>query len=137
MELFVTVWLGILTISTGKLISASAGHEYPAVYQSGEDFTLVKDPHGMPQATFENLRYREMELSLNHGDKLFIYTDGVTEATSAREELFNENRMVDALNMYATETPDKIIQGVCREIDAFVQDAPQFDDITMLCLHFF
>ena len=136
-ELFVTVWLGILTISTGKLISASAGHEYPAVYRSGEEFALIKDPHGMPLATFENLRYREMELSLHHGDKLFIYTDGVTEATSAREELFGETRMVSALNAHANDTPEEILRGVRREIDAFVQEAPQFDDITMLCLHFF
>ena len=135
-ELFVTVWLGILTISTGELISASAGHEYPAVYRKGEGFALVKDRHGPPLATFEGLRYREDEIKLNHGDALFIYTDGVTEATNGDQELFGEERMVNALNVYAEKTPDEIIRGTRHDIDAFVKDAPQFDDITMLCLRF-
>ena len=135
-ELFVTCWLGILTISTGHLISASAGHEYPAVCRAGEGFTLLKDKHGPPLATMEGLRFRETELDLGHGDALFLYTDGVTEATNAAPELFGEQRMLDALNHYNTETPEKLLAGVRREIDAFVTEAPQFDDITMLCLRF-
>ena len=136
-ELFVTVWLGILTISTGRLISASAGHEYPAFYRTGAGFALEKDKHGLPLAAMEGLRFRETETELKHGEALFIYTDGVTEATSAQEELFGEGRMVSALNAHAAQTPEEIIHGVRREIDAFVKDAPQFDDITMLCLRFF
>ena len=133
-ELFVTTWLGILTISTGHLISASAGHEYPAIYRAGEGFTLAKDKHGPPLATMEGLRFRETEFDLGHGDALFLYTDGVTEATSAAPELFGEQRMLDALNHHNTEAPQQILSGVRGEIDAFVAEAPQFDDITMLCL---
>ena len=136
-ELFVTVWLGILTISTGHLISASAGHEYPAFYRAGDKFALQKERHGPPLATMEGLRFRENETDLGHGDALFIYTDGVTEATSAEEELFGEERMVSALNAHAGDTPEAIIRDVRTDIDAFVKDAPQFDDITMLCLRFY
>ena len=135
-ELFVTVWMGVLTISTGHLISASAGHEYPAFYREGRKFALQKERHGPPLATMEGLRFRENETDLGHGEALFIYTDGVTEATSAEEELFGEERMVNALNAYAEDTPEKIVHGVREHIDAFVKDAPQFDDITMLCLRF-
>ncbi|MBQ9720525.1 MAG: SpoIIE family protein phosphatase [Oscillospiraceae bacterium] len=135
--LFVTVWLGILTISTGHVISASAGHEYPAIYRPQEGFTLLKDKHGPPLATMEGLRFRETEFDLGHGDALYLYTDGVTEATNAAPELFGEQRMLDALNHYGTETPQNILAGVRREIDEFVADAPQFDDITMLGLRLF
>ena len=135
-ELFVTVWMGVLTISTGHLISASAGHEYPAFYREGGKFALQKERHGPPLATMEGLRFRENETDLGHGEALFIYTDGVTEATSAEEELFGEERMLNALNAHAEETPEEIVRGVREHIDAFVKDAPQFDDITMLCLRF-
>ena len=134
--LFVTVWLGVLTISTGHLISASAGHEYPAFYRAGEKFELQKERHGPPLATLPGLRYRENETDLSHGDALFIYTDGVTEATSAQEELFGEERMIDALNIHAESAPETIIGDVRKNIDAFVKEAPQFDDITMLCLRY-
>ena len=136
-ELFVTVWLGILTISTGDLITASAGHEYPAVCHADGQFSLLHDKHGLPLASMEFSRYRETAVKLEHGDALFIYTDGVTEATSADRELFGEDRMLAALNHHCAESPSQILPGVRREIDAFVGDAPQFDDITMLCLRFF
>ncbi|MBQ9492960.1 MAG: PP2C family protein-serine/threonine phosphatase [Oscillibacter sp.] len=135
-ELFVTVWLGVLAISTGHLISASAGHEYPAFYRAGAKFELQKERHGPPLATLSGLRYRENETDLGHGDALFIYTDGVTEATSAQEELFGEERMINALNVHAEDAPETIISDVRKDIDAFVKEAPQFDDITMLCLRY-
>ena len=136
-ELFVTVWLGILTISTGDLITASAGHEYPAICHANGQFALLRDKHGLPLAVMESSRYRETAIKLEHGDALFIYTDGVTEATSADKELFGEERMLTALNHHCGEAPNQILPGVRGEIDAFVGDAPQFDDITMLCLRFF
>lgn len=134
--LFVTVWLGIMTISTGHIVSACAGHEYPAVCRAGEGFSLITDKHGPPLAVMEGMRYRETEIDLNHGDALFLYTDGVTEATDAALELFGEQRLLDALNRHNAEQPHEILEGVHGEIDAFVKDAPQFDDITMLCLRY-
>ena len=134
--LFVTVWLGILTLSTGELEAASAGHEYPAIYKSGEGFALDKTRHGPPLATMEGLHYKNLHMQLNKGDAIYLYTDGVTEATNKDNVLFGEERMLDALNKYANEKSIEITAAVRREIDAFVGDAPQFDDITMLCLKY-
>ena len=137
-ELFVTVWLGILEISTGHLVSASAGHEYPAFFRAEKGrFDLEKDKHGPPLATMEGLRFRETETDMAHGDAVFLYTDGVTEATSAALELFGEDRMVEALNTCAKGAPSEILPAVRSKIDAFVGTAPQFDDITMLCMRYF
>lgn len=135
-EMFVTVWLGILEISTGKLICANAGHEYPALRRAGGSYELVKDKHGFVLAGMEHTRYREYELELRPGDELYVYTDGVAEATDANNELFGTERMLEALNRRLGGGPDVLLQGVKAEIDHFVGDAPQFDDITMLGLRY-
>ncbi len=133
-EMFVTVWLGILEISTGKLTAANAGHEYPALRQENGNFQLFKDRHGFVLAGMENCRYREYELQLNTGDTLFVYTDGVAEATDASQTLYGTDRMLSALNRNADADPRELIENVKENIDMFVKEAPQFDDITMLAL---
>ena len=134
-EMFVTVWLGIYEISTGKLIAANAGHEYPAIYRAEDNtFTLLKDKHGFVLAGMENSRYREYELQLNPGDTIFVYTDGVAEATNINEVLYGTDRMLDALNRNPGGSPTQLLQLVGEDITAFVDEAPQFDDITMLAL---
>jgi sigma-B regulation protein RsbU (phosphoserine phosphatase) len=133
-EMFVTVWLGILEISTGKLTCASAGHEYPILQRAGGAYELIKDKHGFVLAGMEGARYQEYELQLDLGDRLFLYTDGVTEATSADKELFGVRRMLEALNRVKGCASQELLRRVKEEIDAFVGDAPQFDDITMLGL---
>lgn len=133
-EMFVTVWLGILDLKTGLLTAANAGHEYPALARAGCPFELVKDRHGLVLAGMEGSRYRDYELQLNPGDKLFLYTDGVTEATSADNELFGNDRLVSSLNSHPFTTCEALISDVTQGINAFVGDAPQFDDITMLSL---
>ncbi len=132
MEMFVTVWMGILEISTGKIKAANAGHEYPAVMKDG-CFRLCKDKHSFVIGGLADSRYREYELQMEKGDKLFLYTDGVTEATSEKGELFGTERMIDALNAYADLTPREILNGIRDTVDAFVGDAEPFDDMTMLC----
>ena len=132
MEMFVTVWMGILEISTGKIKAANAGHEYPAVMKDG-CFRLCKDKHSFVIGGLADSRYREYELQMEKGDKLFLYTDGVTEATSEKGELFGTERMIDALNAYADLTPREILNGIKDTVDAFVGDAEPFDDMTMLC----
>ncbi len=134
--LFVTVWLGILTISTGQLVSANAGHEYPAIYRKGEGYSLLKDKHGPPLATMEGLHYRETEIHLEHGDAIFLYTDGVTEATNKDDKLFGDERLVESLNQYQESDVEETLVGVRKDIDAFVAEAPQFDDLTMMCVRF-
>lgn len=135
-EMFVTVWLGILEISTGRLTCANAGHEYPALRRAGELYELVKDKHGFVLAGMEHARYREYELQLNPGDELYVYTDGVAEATDGKNELFGTERMLTALNLHLGDTPDVLLPEVKAEVDRFVGEAPQFDDITMLGLRY-
>ncbi len=133
-EMFVTVWLGILEISTGTLTCANAGHEYPALRRAGGEYELVQDKHGFVLAGMEGSRYREYELKLGPGDTLFVYTDGVTEATDAHDRLFGTDRMLDALNSHKDVLPEDLLPLLKGGIDAFVGEAPQFDDITMLGL---
>ena len=135
-EMFVTVWIGILDLSTGTLSAANAGHEYPALRRAGGAFELVKDKHGFVLAGMENVRYQEYGLKLEPGDTLFVYTDGVTEATNAGEELFGTQRLLEALNREEDSRPEVLLSAVKRDIDAFVGEAPQFDDITMLAIQF-
>lgn len=135
-EMFVTAWLGILEISTGKMVCVSAGHEYPAIKRSSGEFELLKDKHGFVLAGMEGAKYREYELDFNVGDKLFVYTDGVAEATDVNNSLFTTDRMIKALNSESNADCVKILDNVRCGIDAFVGDAPQFDDITMLCFEY-
>ena len=135
-EMFVTVWLGILTISTGSLVAANAGHEYPALRYPNGNFELIKDVHGLVLGGMDGARYKEYELQLEPGSRLFLYTDGVAEATNAKQELFGTDRMVEALNKDANASSEQILQNVREAVDDFVKDAEQFDDLTMLCLEY-
>jgi len=135
MEMFVTTWIGILELSTGKMTCASAGHEYPAIYHDGK-FELFKDRHGFVLGGMEGARYRDYEIQLDKGDKFFVYTDGVPEATNAGNELFGTDRMIDALNSKAEGTPKEILKTVRASVDEFVGSAEQFDDLTMVCLEY-
>ena len=133
-EMFVTVWLGIYEISTGRLTAANAGHEYPALRRGDGTFELYKDRHGFVLAGMENARYREYTLELNPGDTLFVYTDGVAEATDAHNTLYGTDRMLTALNGCGQAVPRRLLAEVKTDIDRFVGEAPQFDDITMLAI---
>ena len=136
MELFVTAWLGIVTLSTGELKYASAGHEYPAFSKGGRNFFILKERNSPPLATMEGLKFNGGEVELQEGDVIYVYTDGVTEATDSEKELFGLDRMLDALNTDVNADPKQIDTNVRTAIDAFVKDAPQFDDITMLTFRY-
>lgn len=133
-DMFITVWLGILEISTGKLTAASAGHEYPAVMHAGGDYELWKNKHGFVVGVMEGTQWAEYELQMQPGDRLFLYTDGVPEATSKENELFGTDRMLEALNTVKDASPEDVLKGVRKAIDNFVKDAEQFDDLTMLSI---
>ena len=136
-HMFVTVWLGILEISTGKLTSASAGHEYPMINVNGK-YELLKDKHGLAIGAMPNSKYKDTEITLNKGDSVFVYTDGVAEANDANNELFGTDRTLEALNaIQAGVSQKEILAGVRSAVDAFVKEAPQFDDLTMLGLKYF
>ena len=135
-HMFVTVWLGILEISTGKLTTASAGHEYPIININGK-YELLKDKHGLALGAFGMSKYSNTELQLKKGDSIFVYTDGVAEATDANNQLFGTDRTIDALNAIPEGASQKeILDGVRSAVDAFVKEAPQFDDLTMVGLKY-
>ena len=126
-EMFVTVWLGILEISTGKLTAANAGHEYPYIMKNGQ-FSMLKDKHGFVIGGMKGVRYKEYEVQLEPGDRIFVYTDGVPEATNAQNAMFQNDNLLKALNKDPEASPEQIL--------ANVNDAEQFDDLTMLCLEY-
>ena len=133
--MFVTVWLGILTISTGELVCANGGHENPALRLKNEPFTLIRTKHGLPLGVMEDITYDDEVYQLSPQDACFVYTDGVTEATRADETMFSEERVVQVLGgVRSDETPQQILERVGKAVDDFVGDAPQFDDLTMLCV---
>ena len=135
-EMFVTVWLGIFEISTGKLTAANAGHEYPVIKQPDGKYELLKDKHGFVIGGMDGVRYKEYELTLEPGSKLFLYTDGVPEATDSSGEMFGTERMTAALNAVSDAAPDKTLRNVREAVDSFVKGAEQFDDITMMCMEY-
>lgn len=136
-ELFVTVWLGILEISTGHVSASNAGHEYPAIYRPGEGYTLFRTKQSPAVATMEGIRFKPSEFTLNPGDDLYLYTDGVAEATNSHDELYGTDRMIDALNHTDGMTVEEILRTMKKSVDDFTGDAPQFDDITMLSLKYY
>ena len=131
-ELFVTVWVAVIDLKTGCGKAANAGHEHPAIRRRGGSFELSIYKHSPAVATMEGIRFREHDFKLYPGDCLFVYTDGVTEATNNKDELFGLDRMLDALNSSANTSPEQQLLSVRKAIDAFAAGAPQFDDITML-----
>lgn len=135
-QMFVTVWLGIVQISTGKMKCANAGHEYPAIYRNGSKFEIYHDKHGFVLAGMEGLPYSEYEIELNSGDMIYVYTDGVAEATDSDNNLYGLERMIDALNGCPEKTPNVLDKYIRADIDKFVGSAEQFDDITMLCFKY-
>ena len=135
-EMFVTVWLGILDISTGLLTTANAGHEYPALMHADGQFELFRDRHGLVVGGMPGVKYHEHSLQMYPGSKLFVYTDGVPEATDAENALFGTTRMLEALNAHANESPKQILHGVRQAVNEFVSDMEQFDDLTMMCLEY-
>ena len=130
--MFVTAWMGILDITTGNLQFANAGHNPPLLKRANGDFEYLKTRAGFVLAGMEGIRYRASELTLAPGDRLFLYTDGVPEATNTENQLYGEERLLDFMNRNATMEATELLPSLKADIDAFVGEAPQFDDITML-----
>lgn len=135
-DMFVTAWLGILELSTGKLMASNAGHEFPVLMKAGGAFELYKDKHCFVLGGMEGMKYKEYQLQLEPGDKIFVYTDGVPEATDASNNLFGTDRMVETLNRAKDASPEEILACVDSAVNDFVKEAEQFDDLTMMCLEY-
>ncbi|MBR4554238.1 MAG: serine/threonine-protein phosphatase [Ruminococcus sp.] len=131
-EMFVTVWLGVLEISTGKVTAANAGHEFPIIRRPGGSFELFREKHDFVVGGIKNKKYKQYEFTLEKGSTLFVYTDGVPEAADADMKMFGTDRLVEVLNRDPDASPEKLLKDVHEAVDSFVGDAPQFDDFTML-----
>ena len=136
LNMFVTVWMGILDLRTGEVEFACAGHNPPVICHDDGTVEFAKSKPGLVMAAMEGTRYKRQTLKLEPGDTIFLYTDGVTEATNANEELFGDDRLLQTLREAHGKEPAEICPFVKSKIDEFVGDAPQFDDITMLALKF-
>ncbi len=135
-EMFVTCLLGILNVKTGELECVNAGHEYPAIKKGDGEFELYRDNHGFVLAGMEDMTYESYSLKLESGDTLFLYTDGVAEATNVESELYGTQRMLEKLNEHANLSTREICDEMLKDILSFTGKAEQFDDITTLCLKY-
>ena len=135
--MFITAFEGVLDLVTGEFRYVNAGHEKPFIYHESEGYEAYKVRSGFVLAGMENIRYKEQIIQLHIGDKVFLYTDGVTEAMNKEHQLYGMDRLHHILNQQCqTCSPEKILELVKADIDAFVGDNDQFDDITMLCLEY-
>ena len=134
--MFVTAWMGILDTASGKLTVANAGHNPPLLKRADGSFEYLKTRAGFVLAGMEGVRYRAVELTLSPGDRIFLYTDGVTEATNSENQLYGEDRLLSFMNQNAAMKGEEILPALKANIDEFVGEAPQFDDITMLMFDF-
>ena len=134
--MFVTAWMGLLNTKTGVVTFANAGHNPPLVKHADGSFNYLKTRPGFVLAGMEGIRYRKNEFQLEKGDVIYLYTDGVTEAMNTANELYGEDRLLEVLNRNVQYDTQTMCDAVKADVDLFVGDAPQFDDITMLCLEF-
>ena len=135
--MFVTVWFAILDIMTGKGLAANAGHEHPAIRRQGRQYELLKYRHSPALGVIDGLNFRENEFELHAGDRLFVYTDGIPEAINAQSEQYGTDRMLEVMNAHPEAGLEELLRLIRDDINDFVKDAPQFDDITMLAFDYF
>lgn len=135
-NLFVTAWMGVLEISTGKLVYVNAGHNPPVIGRKNGETEFLRSRPGFVLAGLDFTKYRAGSLELMPGDLLYLYTDGVTEATNTAQELYGEERLKRTLDANVSAAPEEIFKAVKKDLDDFVADAPQFDDITMLAMRY-
>lgn len=135
-EMFLTVWLGILDLENGDFVTANAGHEYPIIKEPDGDFVLNKTKHSFVVGGMSGIRYKETETKLERGAKLFVYTDGVPEAENLREEQYGFDRFLAVLNKNKEGSPKQLLEAVGNDVKRFADEQPQFDDLTMLCIHY-
>lgn len=134
--LFITAFEAVLDLKTGEMEYVNAGHELPFICKKNGNFAPFKIKAGFVLAGMEDIAYKSSKLQLEVGDRLYQYTDGVTEATNAENELYGMERLEAVLNMHKDSSLDELLHAVRQDIDKFVRDAPQFDDITMLCVEY-
>ncbi|MBO4450061.1 MAG: SpoIIE family protein phosphatase [Clostridiales bacterium] len=136
MEMFVTVWLAVIDLKTGQGVVSNCGHEHPAIMDDGSSFHIKKYRHSPALGISSGLKFEEHKIELKPGDSIFVYTDGVPEATNAKKEFWGIERMTEALNKAADKDAGEMVQAVSDELEKFVAGSERFDDFTMLCFKY-
>lgn len=134
--MFVTAWMAVVDLDTGVLTYANAGHNPPMIRQNDGVFRYLHSEPNFVLAGLDDMDFDQSTLTLNQGDVLYLYTDGVTEATNSNEKLYDEPRLEQVINTLSTESLEQFLKDIKTDIDLFVGEAPQFDDITMLVLRY-
>ena len=134
--MFVAVWMGILNIRTGHVTFVNAGHNPPLICRKGENAEYLRTRPGFVLAGMEGVKYKTGEFDLAPGDKVFLYTDGVTEANDPGNSMYGEDRLSDYLNAHTDESYEDLLRGLRADIERFADGAEQSDDITMLILEY-
>lgn len=135
-NLFITAFEAVINIETGHFTYVNAGHEMPFIYKRGKEWTAYPMKPGFVLAGMENMKFATGDFYLEPGDKIFQYTDGVTEATNINNELYGMDRLKAALDVNSDKKVSELLPAIKADIDKFVGSAPQFDDITMLGFEF-
>lgn len=134
--MFVTAWQGGIDLSDGTVRFTNAGHNPPVVKHGNGKFEFLRTKSGFVLAGMDGVSYKLQEMSLEPGDIIYLYTDGVTEATDNSNELYGEERLLNALNSRDFESMEELCRFVKDDVNKFVGEAPQFDDITMMALKY-
>ena len=135
-NMFVTAWMGILDLENGELKYVNAGHNHPLLRRKGGTFEYLKDHSGFVLAGMEGITYKAQTVVLDPSDEIFLYTDGVVEATDANEQLYGDDRLQNCLNAHLDEDAQSICAAVRKDVDDFYNGSPQFDDITEISVKF-
>jgi sigma-B regulation protein RsbU (phosphoserine phosphatase) len=133
-DMFVTVWLGILDLKTGRLTAANAGHEYPIVKEAGGRFEILKDKHGFMVGGMDGAVYKEYEIDMKPGSAVFVYTDGLTEASDPDNRMFGMDRVLEELNRDTGRKAGEYVRQMKDAVFEFEKGRDPFDDLTMMCL---
>ena len=134
--MFVTAWMGMLEVSSGKLTYVNAGHNPPAIKREDGTFRYLKCAPGFVLAGLEGIGYQQENIQLQKGDSIYLYTDGVTDTINVKEEMYGEDNLEKVLNANREEAPEIILNAIKKELEEFAGEAEQFDDVTMLCMKY-
>lgn len=142
-NMFVTAWMGILDVSDGHLEFVNAGHNPPVILRNGSRFELFKTKPNLVLGVMDEMPYRKQETTLEPGEVLYLYTDGVTEAQNTEEQLFGEERLLRCLDQYTKQNDsmehdsmEQLCHAAKTAVSTFTEGAEPFDDITMLAVRY-